>query len=234
MRLLTISSLCVAALVSSNSFAQNQQTLDYNMIQLQADASREIANDQMQVSMYIEKNHKQPTVLATEINQAMNQALTLAQKYPTVKVETGSQTTSPVYDTDNRKLKEWRSHAQVRLQSTDFKATSALMAELQQSFQVQSLNFTVSDTQRKKVENELMIEASKNFQQRAQSLAQAWNKSGYQVVNIHINTSQYHAQPRVAMAMMKNTAMADSVPEQNMATGESSLNVSVNGSIQLK
>jgi predicted secreted protein len=43
-----------------------------------------------------------------------------------------------------------------------------LISELQQSFQTQSINFSVSDEQRKKVENELMIEASKNFQQRAQ------------------------------------------------------------------
>ena len=74
-------------------------------------------------------------------------------------------------------------------ESTDFKAASQLIAELQQNFQTESINFTVSEAKRKKVENELMLEASKNFQQRAQSLAQAWNKPGYQLVNLNINTN---------------------------------------------
>lgn len=103
----------------------------------------------------------------------MNQAMMLAKKYPQVKVETGSQTTYPVYDNENRKLKEWRGRAEVQIESTDFKAASQLVSELQQNFQTESINFTVSDAQRKKVENELMIEASKNFQQRAQMLSQA-------------------------------------------------------------
>ena len=58
---------------------------------------------------YIEKSNKQPAELATQINQLMNQAIATARKYPTVKIETGAQSTYPIYDNDNRKLKEWRS-----------------------------------------------------------------------------------------------------------------------------
>mgnify|MGYP006392576309 CR=1 FL=1 len=109
----------------------------------------------------------------------MTQAVNTAKKYTQIKVETGSQSTYPIYDNDNRKVKEWRGRAEIRLESKDFKAASQLISELQQNFQTQSINFTVSDNQRKKVENELMVEASKNFQQRAQILTQAWNKTHY-------------------------------------------------------
>ncbi len=81
----------------------------------------------------------------------MNQALATSRKYPQVKVETGAQSTYPIYDNDSNKLKEWRGRAEIRLESKDFKATSQLINELQQSFQTQSINFSVSDEQRKKL-----------------------------------------------------------------------------------
>src|SRR5690606_34652041 len=135
---------------------------------------------------------------------------------------------------DNRKLKEWRGRAQIRLESQDFKATSQLIAELQQHFQTQSINFKVSDEKRKKVESELMIEATKNFQQRAQALTQTWNKPSYQLVNLNLNTNNYSPQPVPRMAMMKSASADMAVPEQEVAAGESLMAVSTHGAIQFQ
>ncbi len=137
----------------------------------------------MHAVLYIEKSNKQPAELATQINQLMNQAISHSTQISNCENRDGAQSTYPIYDNDNRKLKEWRGRAQIRLESKDFKATSQLIAELQQHFQTQSINFKVSDEKRKKVESELMIQATKNFQQRAQALTQTWNKPSYQLVN---------------------------------------------------
>ncbi len=179
MRNLALATLMIGATLSPQLFAQETNDLNYNVVNIQADASRQVANDEMQAVLYIEKSNKQPAELSNQINQLMNQAQAIARKYPQVKVETGAQSTYPIYDNDSRKLKEWRARAEIQLESKDFKAASQLISELQQNFQTQSINFTVSDEQRKKVENELMIEASKNFQQRAQAITQAWNKAQY-------------------------------------------------------
>ncbi|WP_180115060.1 SIMPL domain-containing protein [Acinetobacter sp. YH12140] len=233
MRKIILSTVLLASGLGLAAATQAADPLNYNIVNIQADATRQVSNDQMYAVLYIEKSNKQPAELATQINQLMTQAVNTARKYPSVKIETGSQTTYPIYDNDSRKLKEWRGRAELRLESTDFKAASQLVSELQQNFQTQSISFSVSDAQRKKVENELMVEASKNFQQRAQALAQAWNKSGYNLVNINLNTSNYGGQPVPRMAMMK-AAAADAIPEQEMAGGESKITVSANGSIQFK
>ena len=233
MRKIILSTVLLASGLGLAAATQAADPLNYNIVNIQADATRQVSNDQMHAVLYIEKSNKQPAELATQINQLMTQAVNTARKYPAVKIETGSQSTYPIYDNDSRKLKEWRGRAEVRLESTDFKAASQLVSELQQNFQTQSISFSVSDAQRKKVENELMVEASKNFQQRAQALAQAWNKSGYNLVNINLNTSNYGGQPVPRMAMMK-AASADAIPEQEMAGGESKITVSANGSIQFK
>lgn len=233
MRLITLASLLATVTLSSVTYAQSSDALHYNMVNIQAEASRQVSNDEMHAVLFIEKSHKQPSELSTQISQLMNQAMAMAKKYPQVKVETGSQTTYPIYDNDSSKLKEWRGRAEINLESTDFKAASQLVSELQQHFQTQSIHFSVSDAQRKKVENELMTEASKNFQQRAQLLTQTWNKSGYQLVNLNLNTSNSYPQP-VMRASMAKFASPEAADTQNVAAGESKITVNANGSIQFK
>lgn len=233
MRYLTLVSLILSAAASGTALAQQNDPLNYNIVNIQAEATRQVSNDEMHAVLFIEKSNKQPAELSAQITQLMNQAIHIAKRHPNVKVETGSQTTYPIYDNDSNKLKEWRGRAEVRLESTDFKAASQLVSELQQSFQTESIQFAVSDTQRKKVENELMVEASKNFQQRAQLLAQTWNKAGYNLVNLNLNTSNNYPQPmmRANMAKFSGAEMADT---QNVAAGESKITVNANGSIQFK
>lgn len=229
----TTLALALTTAISAPAFAQDSQVLNYNVLNIQAEASRKISNDEMTAVLYIEKTNKQPAQLSSEINQLMTQAVNTAKKYTQIKFETGSQSTYPIYDNDNRKLKEWRGRAEIRIESKDFKAASQLISELQQNFQTQSINFNVSDSQRKKVESELMVEASKNFQQRANSLAQAWNKPSYQLINLNLNTNSYSNRAVPRMAMLKASS-ADAMPEQEMASGESQITVNANGSIQLK
>lgn len=233
MRYLALTALLATAVISSSVFAQDNNQLNYNLVNIQAEASRQVSNDEMHAVLFIEKSNKQPAELSNQMTQLMNQAMAIAKKHPKVKVETGSQTTYPVYDNDSSKLKEWRGRAEVRLESTDFKAASQLVSELQQFFQTESINFTVSNEQRKKVENELMVEASKNFQQRAQLLSQAWNKSGYNLVTINLNTGNSYPQP-IMMRSAAKFAGAEMADAQNVAAGESTITVSANGSIQFK
>ena len=234
MRYLTLSSLLLSSLLSTATFAQPTEQLNYNLVNVQAEATRQISNDEMYAVLYIERSKKQPAELSALITQLMNQAIAASKKYPQVKVETGTQSTYPVYDNDSQKLKEWRGRAEIRVKSTNFKAVSQLISELQQNFQTQSINFTVSDAQRKKVENELMVEASKNFQQRAQMLTSAWNKSGYQLVNLNLNTNNYYPQPVMMRANMAKFAGAEAADAQNVEAGESKITVNANGSIQFK
>lgn len=234
MRYLTLSSLILASALTTPAFAQQNEQLNYNLVNIQAEAARKVSNDEMHAVLYIEKSNKQPAELAVQITQLMNQAMASAKKYPQVKVETGSQTTYPIYDNDSRKLKEWRGRAEIQIESTDFKAASQLVSDLQQNFQTQSINFSVSDAQRKKVENELMVEASKNFQQRAQALSQAWNKSGYNLVNLNLNTNNSYPQPIMMRASMAKFSGAEAADAQDVAAGESKITVNANGTIQFK
>lgn len=217
--------------MSYSASAETDQKPQYRLIQLQADATREVTNNQMEAVLFTELNSNSPAELSQNITKVLNEAMRQAAKYPQVKVSTGAQSTYPVYD-DKNKLKSWRSRAQIELKSIDFKATSDLIAALQNNMQVQSINFSVSDTERKRVENELMVEASQAFQQRARLLQQSWQATGYELVSLDLNAVNNERPP--IMYAMKARGAADAMESQNVQGGNSELRVNASGSVQLR
>ena len=217
--------------ISYSASAETDQKPQYRLIQLQADATREVTNNQMEAVLFTELNSNSPAELSQNITKVLNEAMRQAAKYPQVKVSTGAQSTYPVYD-DKNKLKSWRSRAQIELKSIDFKATSDLIAALQNNMQVQSINFSVSDTERKRVENELMVEASQAFQQRARLLQQSWQATSYELVSLDLNAVSNERPP--IMYAMKARGAADAMESQNVQGGNSELRVNASGSVQLR
>jgi predicted secreted protein len=193
-----------------------------------------VQNDQMQATLYTELNNASPTALAKETSQIMNRAMDLAKAYPTVHVNNGAQNTYPIYG-DKNKLTGWRSRAEIQLKTSDFKAGSELIAQLQTNMQLDGINFSVSNEQRTKVENELMTEITGIFRARATQLQQAWGASKYELVNMNINSSSDEPHP---YPMMMRAAKFDSVSAapspQTVQSGNSRVQVTANGSIQLQ
>ncbi len=208
---------------------------EHKVVNLSAESSREVKNDQMQATLFTEKNNTNAGELAKDVAQIINHAMEVARHYPSVQVTTGSQNAYPIYDA-KQKLTGWRSRAEVQLKSTDFKATSELMSQLQPNLLIESVNFTVSPEQRIAVENELLTNVTQAFKQRAVILQNAWNASGYELITMSVNPSENRPVPYPKMyAMRASSAMADaSVPPQNVEGGNSSVHVSANGSIQLR
>jgi predicted secreted protein len=228
---LAVALALVASLSSAASFAETQE---HRIITLQADTSREVQNDQMQATLYAELNNSNPTVLAKQTAQIMNEAMGLAKNYPTVRVSNGVQNTYPIYNEKN-KLTGWRSRAEIQLKTSDFKAGSELIAQLQSNMQLEGVNFSVSSEQRMKIENELLTEVSNIFRERSTQLQRAWGATKYELVNLNINSSSDEPRPyAMMMRSAKFEAASDAVPSQTMQSGNSRVRVSANGSIQLQ
>lgn len=225
----------VSSVVAHQAYAHEvagQQ--QYNMVSIQANASRQVSNDQMTAILSIEKTDKQPNELANQINQLMNFAQNTVKKYPTVKVKTGQQQTYPIYDSSNRKIKDWRATASVILESRDIPAMSKLVAELQQSFQLENISFSVSPQQRQKVEDELLTEVSQKFQQRAKLISQAWNKQHYDLVSFNVDFQNQIINYGDSVARVSSMKALSSPVEQTVSAGESTIMINAHGNIQLK
>ena len=228
-KIATLSAGLCAVLLTQSALADQPE---HRIINLQAEATRSVANDEMQATLYTELNEKDAATLADKINRIVNQAMSTAKSYPKVEIKTGGQNTYPVYN-DKQQLVNWRGRAEVILNSKDFKQTSDLIAKLQENMQLGNVNFDVSDEQRNQVESELYIEASKAFQQRAKLLLAPWGASNYELVNLQLNASANRPMPINAAARGASFKSAN-VESQSVEAGNSDITVVANGSIQLK
>ncbi|WP_227678789.1 SIMPL domain-containing protein [Psychrobacter faecalis] len=204
----------------------------YDQLTFQTEVKEEVQNDEVRATMYKKAQASDAKTLATTLNTSINNAMKIAKRYPSVTVSTGQQRTYPRYD-KNDKIIGWTGQASIDLKSTDFVATSQLIADLQQTLVMENLNFGVSDAKKDALEQKLMTDASRAFQQQAKNLTRAWDARGYRVVTVNLNTNNNNY-PRPMYSMgAESVAMDSAVPSQNFESGNSTISVTANGTIEL-
>ncbi|MFZ5756841.1 MAG: SIMPL domain-containing protein [Pseudomonadota bacterium] len=206
---------------------------DYDMISLQADARAEVPNDLLVATLFVEMTQSDATKLAADVTKALNNGIRLVHDFPGVKIESGQQSTWPVYDAKN-KLTGWRTRAELRVESKDFDAAAKAIAKLQSGMQMGALTFVLSPDTADSTSNRLIDSALKAFRARADIVAKSMGAKGWRPVNLNIGTDGGYHPP---MPMYRKGGMvamaADAVPEQEMAGGNSNLTVTVSGTVQL-
>lgn len=220
-----------ALLLTAMMSGAHAETTGYDQLTFQAEVKEEVQNDEVRASLYKKAQATDSKTLATTLNTTINNAMRIAKRYPSVTVSTGQQTTYPRYD-KNDKIIGWTGQANIDLKSTDFAATSQLIADLQETLVMDNLTFGVSDTKKDALEQKLMTDASRAFQQQAKNLTRAWDARGYRVVNVNLNTGNNYPRPMYNAMAMKSES-ADAVPRQSFESGNSTISVTANGTIEL-
>ena len=226
--LTTGSALLLTAMMGS----AHAEPTGYDQLTFQAEVNEEIQNDEVRASLYKKAQATDSKALATTLNTSINNAMKIAKRYPSVTVSTGQQRTYPRYDKDN-KIIGWTGQANIDLKSTDFAATSQLIADLQQTLVMENLNFGVSESKKDALEQKLMTNASRAFQQQAKNLTSAWGARGYRVINVNLNTGGNSPRPMYNSMSMKVSSDESSVPSQSFESGNSTVSVTANGTIEL-
>jgi predicted secreted protein len=202
----------------------------YNTVELQAEAQREVQNDLLNASLFVELNDASPAALADAINKRVNEALRVAKDSKGVTVRSGNNQTYPVYAKSNQ-LQGWRGRAEIRLESRNFEAASGLIGKLQAGMQLGNLNFSVSPEARRAAENELIAEAIGAFKARSEIVRAALAGRGYKLQRLNVASGHSGPPPRPAMARM--AAPAQEVAAPNLEGGVSLVTVTANGAIEV-
>ncbi len=204
----------------------------YNRVDFQVEASRQVANDLLVAEMSVDVQDQQPARVAQRINKMLNDALKKAAAFGNVKVSSGGQNTYPVYGKNNQ-VDAWRGHAEIRIESRDFKAAGELIMQLQSSLQLTGLDFALAPETRAQAEEELIAEAIKAFQRRADAIRAAVGARAYKNVHFSINSGM---PPGYAKAMMRAAPMAvdTAIPEPEFAGGDTRMTVQVSATIELQ
>ncbi|MBP2280870.1 putative secreted protein [Psychrobacter sp. PL15] len=220
-----------ACLFTAMMGSAHAEPTGYDQLSFQTEVKEEVANDEVRASLYKKLQASNAKTLATNLNTSVNKALAIAKRYPSVTVSTGQQRTYPRYDKDD-KIIGWTGQANIDIKSTDFAATSQLIADLQETLVMDNLNFGVSNAKKDALEQKLMTDASRAFQQQAKNLTRAWDARGYRLVTVNLNTGSNYPRPMYS-AMNMRADSAESVPTQNFESGNSTISVTANGTIEL-
>jgi len=222
--------LLLLLLTLSANVSAHDEAPQFNVVSLQAEASREVHNDLMKAVLAVEMEDRDPAKLADTVNRAMQDGLKTAAEFKTVQVRSGNYQTYPVYD--KTRFSHWRARHELRLESRDFAAAASLIGKLQGAMQLAGMDFKVSSDTRRKVENELIAEALAAFNQRAEIVRAALKAGAYRLKEMNIGTAGSGVRPVFALSRAMKTAEAVAPPAMEAGTSEVSVNVS--GSIKLE
>jgi predicted secreted protein len=230
-RALGITVLCVLMAVTGVARSESShESVTYNLVDLQADAQREVPNDLLQAVLFTEATNSDPGRLAADLNTELHGALDSAKAFDTVTTRTGGYRTYPVYDR-NQDLTGWRGRAEIRLQSRDFQAASKLIGALQGRLQLASLDFSVSPEARKDAEDVLLTQAIKAFNARAEIVRAALAGRSFRIRHLSLGIQGGSPPPR---PLQFARAAAKAAPAPALEAGTSLVTVVASGTIEVE
>ena len=210
------------------AYAHDNEVL-FNTVNLQAQAERDIPNDQMTVVLVTEHDGSDAARVAGMINEDMAWALEVTKKHPFAKYQTKGYRTWPLYDAD-QEITGWHALQEVELTGSNMEGLSGLTGKLQEKMQVRDMRFSPTDATRKKIENELILEAMQVFRERIDIIRKKMDDKNYRIINLTINADG-QPPPVFYERALAISGKADSPPPAVQA-GTSRMTVTVNGSVQ--
>ncbi|TDR73557.1 SIMPL domain-containing protein [Paludibacterium purpuratum] len=202
-------------------------------LELTASSQREVANDQLDATLYVQETQSQPATLADSLNRKSAAAMAVARGYSAVQATSGAYSSWPLYDKNNQ-IKGWQGRAEIHLRSRDFVQGAQLVAKLQQSMLLGNVDFSVSDQMRKTVEQQMLPEAISQLQATAKIAAGALGKTSVSVRELSIGNGGNGPRPLMAMMAKRGIASTESVAAPDWQAGTTMLQLQVSGKLDLK
>ncbi|MHA3903863.1 SIMPL domain-containing protein [Castellaniella sp. WN] len=197
---------------------------------LSAEASSEVAQDTVEITLAAELSGVSQTEVAEALNQRLDSVMKQAKGHQGIEARSGSYRIWPTTDRDG-KIAEWRGQAEILLESRDFSAASKLAASLGDRMPIAGLSFSVSRERRAAEERKLLVQAVEAFKARAQALTQALGFAGYRFRTVDLGGQG--AAPPAPMPRMMMGAMAADKAAAPVEGGRERVSVSVRGTIVL-
>ncbi len=221
--------LFAVSLLSSLPAIAAEEATHYDRVSLQVTASSEVENDILVATLAVHREGNNPALLSEVVNGDIRWAIEKAKGLSTVTVQTLGYQTSPVYR--QQRLSGWRVRQSLRLESGDIAALSQLIGKLQERLTLEQVGYRISQQRRNVAEEGLITEAIGRFQQRAALVAKQMGRSRYRLVDMNIDGLGGPVRP---LGRIETSAMAEARTAPRFEVGVQTLQVSINGIIELQ
>ena len=217
-----------ALIVSFSAVALADEEVQFNIVNLRVEQTREVSNDVMVVVMQAAAQKNSSAEAARSVNEVMAWADKIISEDQRISHQTLNYQTRPIYQ--NKTITGWSASQQLQLQSQDIEALTTMLGTLQQKLQIGSMRFQVSTDRRAEELETLVVEALEAFRGKAELVSRTLKAEDYRLVNLSIDEN---GSPMPYRAVARAEAMTVGAPPPSVEAGDSKLLVSVTGSIQL-
>lgn len=217
-----------ALIVSISAHALAEEPVQFNIINLRVEQAREVSNDVMVVVMQAAAQKNSSAEAAQSVNEVMAWADKIISEDQKISHQTLNYQTRPIYQ--NKTITGWSASQQLKLQSQDIEALTAMAGTLQQKLQIGSMRFQVSPDRRAQELETLVVEALEAFRAKAELVTRTLKADDYRLVNLSIDEN---GGPMPYRQVVQAEAMAVRAASPSVEAGDSKIQVSVTGSIQL-
>ncbi|MGG1944598.1 SIMPL domain-containing protein [Trinickia sp. NRRL B-1857] len=207
------------------------QSAPSGVLSLSAQATREVPQDTVEITLFYEQEASDPTSLTSALNNHAETALAQAKRVSEVQARTGTFSIYPSTDRDGR-ISAWRGRTEIVLKSHDFGTASRLAGDLGSVMQVGNVTFSLSPEAQRAVAQSLAGQAIQNFREQAQTAAKAFGYSAFTIREVDVNSNS-GSQPRPMFAMRAMAAEAKAAAPVPVEGGTSTVTVNVSGSVQM-
>lgn len=208
------------------------QTPPSGVLSLSAQASADVPQDVVDITLFYEQQARDPATLTDALNKRAEAVLRQAKGVTNVSARTGEFSIFPMTDRDGR-ISAWRGRTEVILHSHDFAAASRLAGQMSDTMQVANVSFSLSPEAQREAANKLTGEAIASFRSQAESSARAFGYGGYTIREVEVGRNGTPP-PRPMFAMRAMAAPGNAAPAPlPMEGGTSTVTVNVSGSVQM-
>jgi predicted secreted protein len=201
-------------------------------LSLDAQAKSLVANDEMHVTLAIERDGNDLSAMNQAVLQALASAISDAKKVDGVRARMGTVQTNPNF-TPQGKPNGWRIRGEVSLSlqssAQNFVSLGKLAGQLSQKLQLSGINFKLSDDARTAAEKQLIKNAAAAFRAKAQEAASALGFKSFDLTEL--NLSNGDRQTRLVAYMRSDSTSSAPVPSEG---GDSEVTVTFSGTVNLK
>ena len=218
--------LCV--LIGQSFAAEMKGTI----VSLSAEATVEVANDEVVVNFRVEERGKKLNALRKRVNQMSASIKESLAKEKGVKLKTSSRSVSPIWKPNqyNRVRDSWVVVQTATITSKNLEDVPRWLNIIEHAgAKLQGLSFRISDTLRRSTQEELRIQAIQQFRSKAETVSKALDARSFSIRQLNTGSS-YSPQPMDRGEMMLAKGMLnDAAPA--LSSGDSRITVSVNGDV---
>jgi predicted secreted protein len=241
--LVALSALCLLSPVGQANAQDYKTLLDIpegaTLISLSANERVEIEQDLLIANLRVEKEDADAKKVQDEINAIMTKALEEAKSVKSVKVSTQQY---HVYQYDRnpgdspRRNMVWRGQQGLEIKGKTADELLALVGKLQESgLTISGLSYTVSPELLEETRENLLEDALKKLQSKAERTAKALGKSTVDMLQINVDIGGYYPAPMMARAVAMDSMSAKAEMSAPVAApGESEVNLTVSANVLLK